>query len=70
VPFSDKDFSKAMQKIKDRNVGNQPPKKPASAYILYQKEVSIIFEKIDYITITIYSETSGDFEKETTSQSH
>ena len=39
-PFSDKEFSKAMQKIKDRNIGNQPPKKPASAYILYQKEVS------------------------------
>lgn len=30
-----------MQKIKDRVTGNQPPKKPASAYILYQKEVSI-----------------------------
>lgn len=32
-----------MQKIKDRNTGNKPPKKPASAYILFQKEVSFLF---------------------------
>jgi hypothetical protein len=39
-PFSDKEFSKAMSKIKDRVHGTQPPKRPSSAYILYQKEVS------------------------------
>ena len=45
-PFSDKEFSKAMSKIKDRVNGTQPPKRPSSAYILYQKEVSFcsIFE--------------------------
>ena len=30
-----------MQKIKDRAADNKPPKKPASAYILFQKEVSL-----------------------------
>jgi hypothetical protein len=43
-PFSDKEFSKAMSKIKDRVHGTQPPKRPSSAYILYQKEVSFLFE--------------------------
>jgi hypothetical protein len=38
----DKEFYKAMQKIKERNTMNKPPKKPASAYILFQKEVSIL----------------------------
>lgn len=42
-PFSDKEFSKAMSKIKDRVNGTQPPKRPSSAYILYQKEVSSSF---------------------------
>ena len=41
--LTDKDFYKAMQKIKDRVTGNKPPKKPASAYILFQKEVSLLF---------------------------
>lgn len=36
--LTDKDFYKAMQKIKDRGSGSKPPKKPASAYILFQKE--------------------------------
>jgi len=36
--ITDKDFYKAMQKIKDRGTGSKPPKKPASAYILFQKE--------------------------------
>ena len=36
--ITDKDFYKAMQKIKDRGSGSKPPKKPASAYILFQKE--------------------------------
>ena len=38
--IKDKEFYKAMQKIKERNTTNKPPKKPASAYILFQKEVS------------------------------
>ena len=36
--ITDKDFYKAMQKIKERGTGSKPPKKPASAYILFQKE--------------------------------
>jgi len=36
--ITDKDFYKAMQKIKERGSGSKPPKKPASAYILFQKE--------------------------------
>jgi hypothetical protein len=36
----DKEFYKAMQRIKDTHLNNQPPKKPASAYIIFQKEVS------------------------------
>ena len=33
--LTDKDFYKAMQKIKERGTGTKPPKKPASAYILF-----------------------------------
>ena len=29
-----------MREIKDRTDANKPPKKPASAYILFQKDVS------------------------------
>lgn len=36
----DKEFYKAMQRIKETHSHNQPPKKPASAYIIFQKEVS------------------------------
>ena len=38
--ITEKDFYKAMQKIKDRAAGSKPPKRPASAYILFQKQVS------------------------------
>jgi len=31
----DKEFYKAMQKIKERQTEMKPPKKPASAYILF-----------------------------------
>ena len=38
--ITDKEFYKAMQKLKDRGSGAVPPKKSASAYILFGKEVS------------------------------
>lgn len=36
--IKDRDFYKQMQKIKEKFTGSEPPKKPASAYILFQKE--------------------------------
>lgn len=36
-----------MQKLKDRGNNAVPPKKSASAYILFGKEVSASFEMID-----------------------
>jgi hypothetical protein len=41
--ITDKEFYKAMQKLKDRGNNAVPPKKSASAYILFGKEVSDIF---------------------------
>lgn len=38
--ITDKEFYKAMQKVKDRGTNAVPPKKSASAYILFGKEVS------------------------------
>jgi hypothetical protein len=38
-PITDKEFYKAMQKLKDRGNNAVPPKKSASAYILFGKEV-------------------------------
>ena len=38
--ITDKEFYKAMQKLKDRGTNAVPPKKSASAYILFGKEVS------------------------------
>jgi len=38
--ISGKEFQKAMQKVKDRGNSAVPPKKSASAYILFGKEVS------------------------------
>jgi hypothetical protein len=37
--ITDKEFYKAMQKLKDRGNNAVPPKKSASAYILFGKEV-------------------------------
>lgn len=37
--ITDKEFYKQMQKLKERGSNNLPPKKSASAYILYGKEV-------------------------------
>ena len=39
--ITDKEFYKAMQKLKDRGVNAVPPKKSASAYIIFGKEVRI-----------------------------
>ena len=43
-PISDKFFYKEMAKIKEKSrttgAGVMPPKKSASAYIIFQKEVS------------------------------
>jgi hypothetical protein len=38
--ISGKEFYKAMQKVKDRGMNAVPPKKSASAYIIFGKEVS------------------------------
>jgi len=47
--ITDKEFYKAMQKVKDRGTNAVPPKKSASAYILFGKEVSETFH--NFITI-------------------
>ncbi len=39
--ISDKQFYKAMQKLKDRGNHAVPPKKSASAYIIFGKEVRL-----------------------------
>jgi hypothetical protein len=44
--ITDKEFYKAMQKLKDRGTNAVPPKKSASAYIIFGKEVSTIFQII------------------------
>jgi hypothetical protein len=38
--ITDKEFYKAMQKLKERGTNAVPPKKSASAYIIFGKEVS------------------------------
>jgi len=38
--ITDKEFYKQMQKLKDRGSNAVPPKKSASAYIIFGKEVS------------------------------
>jgi hypothetical protein len=37
--ITDKEFYKQMQKLKDRGTSAVPPKKSASAYIIFGKEV-------------------------------
>jgi len=39
--ITDKEFYKAMQKLKERGSNAVPPKKSASAYIIFGKEVGI-----------------------------
>jgi len=39
--ITDKEFYKAMQKLKDRGTNAVPPKKSASAYIIFGKEVRL-----------------------------
>lgn len=40
LTITDKEFYKAMQKLKERGSNAVPPKKSASAYIIFGKEVS------------------------------
>ncbi len=40
LTITDKEFYKAMQKLKERGTNAVPPKKSASAYIIFGKEVS------------------------------
>jgi hypothetical protein len=40
--ITDKEFYKQMQKLKERGSNAVPPKKSASAYIIFGKEVSIL----------------------------
>ena len=51
-PISDKFFYKEMAKIKEKNKsargGVLPPKKSASAYIIFQKEVSSMVKDYSY----------------------
>ena len=42
VGITDKEFYKEMQKLKDRGSSAMPPKKSASAYIIFGKNVSFI----------------------------
>lgn len=43
--ITDKEFYKAMQKLKERGNNAVPPKKSASAYIIFGKEVRKFFEE-------------------------
>ena len=48
-PITDKFFYKEMAKIKEKGakgVNAVPPKKSASAYIIFQKEVSLLFHTL------------------------
>ena len=38
--ITDKEFQRAMQKLKNRGLNAVPPKKSASAYIIFGKEVT------------------------------
>jgi hypothetical protein len=51
--ITDKEFYKAMQKVKDRGTNAVPPKKSASAYILFGKEVSITLHDLKH-SLTLY----------------
>ena len=62
--ITDKEFYKAMQKLKDRGVNAVPPKKSASAYIIFGKEVLSLhkFFFCNGLTFLIL-EKGGNFEK-------
>ena len=51
-PITDKYFYKEMAKIKEKGARGQnavPPKKSASAYIIFQKEVSLLEQKLHQV---------------------
>jgi hypothetical protein len=67
--ITDKEFYKAMQKLKDRGSNAVPPKKSASAYIIFGKEVgSKKFSK--HYSDILEIEKSRNSQEKSTSQSH
>ena len=59
--ITDKEFYKAMQKLKDRGANAVPPKKSASAYIIFGKEV--IFLNLPSFTYIIFSQKRAEILK-------
>lgn len=55
--ITDKEFQRAMQKLKNRGSNAVPPKKSASAYIIFGKEVclNLIYFLNISISILIFS---------------
>ena len=62
-PISDKVFYKEMSKIKERSKTNGggilPPKKSASAYIIFQKEVSKEHAKSCHLVLNMINPERG-----------
>ena len=61
--ITDKQFYKEMQKIKDRGTNAVPPKKAASAYIIFCQKVSQVMR-------LMWLETSWNFEAQSNGQSY
>lgn len=63
-PISDKLFYKEMAKIKEKSKtaggGILPPKKSASAYIIFQKEVSYSLYKSSLSSLIVWNPSSDD----------
>ena len=67
--ITDKEFYKAMQKLKDRGANAVPPKKSASAYILFGKDVNFFFFLFPYFLIhIIVIEKGGNIKKKSPCQ--
>lgn len=61
--ITDKEFYKQMQKLKDRGNNAVPPKKSASAYIIFGKEVEFLnFDE------SFAVEKGGNFEKKSSGE--
>jgi hypothetical protein len=65
--ITDKEFYKAMQKLKDRGTNAVPPKKSASAYILFGKEVTPYLSDLSPLLCV---ETNRDPQTEPHGQGH
>lgn len=61
--ITDKEFYKAMQKLKDRGSNAVPPKKSASAYIIFGKEVTF-FSNCGHLDVLL--EKSRNLKKKST----